>query len=410
MLAPADISRTLLLGAAILVCGAGCAALVGADFDVSARPVSDAGEHRILPSSLISAPDGNTRLLGLSVAVDGDTALVGARDPDWSGHVLVVTRRPGGAWEITAQLTAEQYAAPSTQFGSSVALSGDWAIIGAKGSEFMPNPGPGAAYFFHRASGGWTLAQAVKAPAPTSGDKFGSRVAIEDGLAVVGAPGESNAGTVVGSAYTYTLGADQTWAGPEVLAAENDVAGDEFGAEVALRLGRLVVSAPSADAAGVDSGIVYVFDRSAGSWQRGQRLVPEAGDAGGFLFGDGTIGLDEHALIVPGRQISAYKTDSTGTWVPDALEPPPGLASPTLAWRAAVRGDTAIVAVRTPDDLGVGLVYRRKAGAWAFDERLESGTDYKDVFGWTVAFDGTTACFGAIFYRDQEGAAYFFNL
>jgi hypothetical protein len=109
--------------------------------------------------------------------------------------------------------------------------------------------------------------------------------------------------------------------------------------------------------------------------------------------------------------VSAYGLDGSGSWVPETFNPPPGLSSRSNpGWRAAIRGTRAIV-VGTANDVGMGLLYERSAGAWNFVERLlDSRSASKDVFGWTIAFDGSTACFGAIFFRDKDGAAYFFDL
>lgn len=398
---------------------AGCAAIVGADFDVSARPepVPDGGiaGPRVTPSFRVQAPDGQSRLLGLSVAVEGDTALIGARDDYWIGRVFVAKRGAAGSWDIAQKLDAGPFAAPNSQFGSSVAISGDWAIIGARGADRPVRRG--AAYFFHRTGGVWAVApeQEVTAPVPDDGDEFGTRVAIEDSIAVVGAPG-SVPGTGGGAAYVYALGPDGLWTLVDPpLRADDGEADNRFGTELALRGDTLVVGAPLSDASGPDSGAAYVFDHAGGAWNAGQKILPGPGDATGVHFGDGTIGLEEGLLIVPAifapsaEQFAAFNRGASGTWVREVLAPPPGLVSQS-AGRAAVRGDAAVLSVSVSPDAGMGLVYRRKGGAWRYEERLESGSDSKDVFGWTIAFDGRTACFGAIFFRDQEGAAYFFNL
>jgi hypothetical protein len=59
----------------------------------------------------------------------------------------------------------------------------------------------------------------------------------------------------------------------------------------------------------------------------------------------------------------------------------------------------------------MGLLYERTDGRWRFVERLVSGSsNQEDLFGWTIAYDGTTACFGAIFAEGKDGAVHFFDL
>src|SRR5436190_1071844 len=91
----------------IFITCAGCATIVGADFDVSARPAGIVSGGSLKPSGKVTAPNAEIQYLGLSVAVEGDTALVGSSDNTWTGEVFVA-RRYGDAWRLTRQtLTAE---------------------------------------------------------------------------------------------------------------------------------------------------------------------------------------------------------------------------------------------------------------------------------------------------------------
>jgi len=414
----------------------GCATILGVDFDVTARRTS-AGAPRVdsgegpseLPSWRIESPDGQTQLLGLSVAVEGDTILAGARDePDWRGRVYVVTRNFDRTWQVADTLTAQEFAVPNAQFGSSVALSGDWAIVGAKGGRSVP----GAAYFFRRRSGAWSLGKTgedggtsvgvqVQAVVPTGGDGFGTRVAIDGDTAVVGAPGqpptEQDAGTP-GVVYVYASNPDGTWSEIDVLAPPDGSPGDQFGTELAVSSNTIVVGAPGADATGIDAGAAYVFSRDSGHFRLKQQLLPNSKKATETLLGWGSIGLDGNLLVVPalggpaGAQAQAYAADGSGTFTEVPFDAPPGQSEQASAqWRTAIRGTTAIVAARVSVNAGIGFVYRRIAGTWQFEKRLLSATSPEDeVFGWTVAYDGYTACFGAIFFRGQEGAVYVFDI
>jgi hypothetical protein len=399
----------------------GCAAIVGADFDVSARPdptpsvpsntaMGGVEGPRLVSSWKVSGLVG-AKLLGLSVAIDGDTGLIGARSADWAGQVIVVQRSDGEAWDPTLTLTAEQYASENALFGSSVALSGDWAVIGASADK---KEAPGTAYFFHRVGELWSLTQEVRGfPSSVDGDKFGTRVAIENDVAVIGAPGAGPDQAAGGAAYVFRLGAGGSWIETQRLVPPDGRLGDFFGFELALHSTTLVVGSPFNDEAGTEAGAVYAFERSGSEWYGApKKLTPRASDAAGYRMGFGTIGLEEGLLLVPATTgVDAYQLDAGGDWVADTLEPPRGLVAQDSSWRAAIRGARAVLAVGTSDNVGMGLLYERTDGRWRFVERLVSGSsNQEDLFGWTIAYDGTTACFGAIFAEGKDGAVHFFDL
>ena len=180
----------------------------------------------------------------------------------------------------------------------------------------------------------------------------------------------------------------------------------------------LAVGARWNDEAGVDAGAVYLYEKIGAEWVPAStpKLTPKPSGADSYRFGEGTIGLDRGRLMVSapsapsGAQVNAYALDESGAWTPEVFDPPPGLSSRIdPGWRTAIKGDDAIV-VGTSNDVGLGLHYRYSGGAWRIVQLLESGFASNDVFGWTIAYDGSTACFGAIFYGDKDGAAFFFDL
>lgn len=398
----------------------GCATIVGADFDVSARPDGIASGDSLKPSGKVTAPNADVQYLGLSVAVQGDTAFIGSSDNTWTGQVYV-SRRFGGEWRLTRQtLTAEPDQRPNAQFGSSVALSGDNAIIGARGPDLSTSDQEvpyGSVYFFRRNGDDWfRVGSEIHAPVPVDNDQFGTRVAIQNDVAVVGAPSILT-GSQVGAVHIYEL-SDGEWSWRQSLEPADGALGDNFGYELALSGTLLAVGARWNDEAGTDAGAVYLYEKSGSEWvpARTHKLTPRPSGADWYRFGEGTIGLDQGRLMVAapsaplGAQVNAYALDESGDWAPERFDPPPGLTSRAdPGWRTAIKGNDAIV-VGTSNDVGMGLHYRYSDGAWRFVRRLESGFSSNDVFGWTIAYDGATACFGAIFYGDKDGAAFFFDL
>ena len=153
------------------------------------------------------ADDGATNdFFGFSVALSGDTAVIGAfRDSDdvkgvdsGSAYVFI---RTGGAWIVEAKLTGSSQAFGS-MFGWSVAIDGDTAAVGALG-DFTNGPGSGAVYVFTRSNGVWTEQAKLTASDASNDHNFGRSVAISGDTAIVGAYLEDTGGGEAGAAYVF---------------------------------------------------------------------------------------------------------------------------------------------------------------------------------------------------------------
>ncbi len=143
---------------------------------------------------------------GWSVSVSGDTAVIGAhQDGDngiHSGSAYVFTHT-GGVWTQQAKLLPSDGAAEDG-FGWSVSINGDTAVVGAKEDDDN-GPVSGSAYIFTRSSDTWTQ-QAKLLPADgAADDEFGRSVSISGDTAVIGAWGDDDNGSKSGSAYIFSL-------------------------------------------------------------------------------------------------------------------------------------------------------------------------------------------------------------
>ena len=178
--------------------------------------------------------DGN--IFGSSLAVDGDTIVVGAR---WEGEYLAgaayVFVRDGGVWSRQASLRHTDNR--NALFGYSVALRGDTIVIGAPAME--------AVFVFVRDGTAWSRQASINAAHNADGilfDFFGGSVAMDDGTIVVGAVNEDGGGTRAGAAYVFVRDGT-TWSQQAYLKAPNAEAEDNFGASVAVRGDTIVVGA-----------------------------------------------------------------------------------------------------------------------------------------------------------------------
>ena len=156
-----------------------------------------------LQQAELNAADGAPGdILGCSVAVSGDTALVGAPNHAVGGTAYVFVYS-GGVWTQQAELIASDGAA-GDYFGSSVSISGDSALVGASGHAVGGNAYQGAAYVFVRSGSTWTQRAELTAADGAAWDNLGSSVAISGDTALVGAPSHAVSGnSQQGAAYVF---------------------------------------------------------------------------------------------------------------------------------------------------------------------------------------------------------------
>ena len=363
----------------------GDTAVVGADFE-------DAGGLQAGAAYIFQRDQGGTEnwgqvtkllaadaqagdIFGISVAISGDTAVVGAPGQDAGGSdagaAYIFQRDQGGAdnWGQVTKLLASD-AVANQQFGR-VAISGDTAVVGARA----------AAYVFQRNQGGadnWGEVKKLTASDAQAGDRFGQSVAISGDTAVVGAPREDAGGTDAGAAYVFQRdqGGAGNWGEVTKLTASDAQEGDQFGILVAVSGDTAVVGAYLEDAGGADAGAAYVFQRDQGgadNWGEVTKLLASNAQAGD-LFG----------------------------------------------WSVAISGDTAVVGAFGEDaggsDAGAAYVFGRDQGGadnWGEAKKLlASDAEASDQFGVSVAVSGGTAVVGAWLENtggSKAGAAYVFQ-
>ena len=372
----------------------------------------------------VTASDGaGGDRFGTTVAVSGATALVGAPYAtvggiDLQGAAYVFTES-GGTWTQTQKLTASD-GTLGDGFGNSVALDGTTALIGAD----SVNVGVGAAYVFTESGGTWTQTQELSVSGGVSGDNFGSSVALDGTTALVGAFGVNN---TQGAAYVFD-DSGGTWNQTQELTAADGTAADQFGWSVALSGTTALVGANNASTASGHVGAVYVFDDSGGTWSQAQKLT--ASDGTNYCyFGDSVALVGTTALVgssaapVGGNDNvgAAYVfTESGGTWTQSAkLSAANPQIGSSFGDSVALVGTTALVGadqavVGTTLLQGAAYVFTESGGTWTQTRELTAsdGARYDD-FGASVALSGTTALIGAyeanVGGNSGQGAAYFYG-
>jgi hypothetical protein len=349
---------------------------------------------------------------GFSVAISGETVVVGAHraaSEQGSAYVFV---RSGEVWSQQQKLEASDPAS-GDNFGLSVAISGETIVVGAPFAGGAAGSDQGSAYVFVRSGEVWSQQQKLAASDPAPDDQFGFSVAISGETLVVGA---RSAAFEQGSAYVFVR-SGEVWSQQQKLLASDAASGDFFGFSVAINGETVVVGAPGdGGAAGPSQGSAYVFVRSGEVWSQQQKLLA-ADAASRALFGS-SVAISGETVVVGapsdpgvGAPGSAYVFVRSGeVWSQQQkLEAADAAQFDRFGTSVAISGETVVVGAPGASDQGSAYVFVGSGGVWSQEQKLEaSDAAGDDVFGTSVAISGETVVVGTPFDDRAEGSAYVF--
>ena len=321
-----------------------------------------------------------------------------------------------------AKLTASDGAA-NDFFGISVAISGDTAVVGSYQSEVGSNVDQGAAYVFVKPASGWggALTETAKLTASdgTSSDWFGYSVSIAGDTIAVGAPNAANGGAV----YVFSRPASG-WAGPltetATLTTSDPGTFKEFGQSVATSGDAVVSAAPDVDVGGhFSQGAAYLFVRPPSGWASGNesaKLLTSDGialDTLGFAAGDHSVAISGDTVVVGNGfknnfRGAAYVWEKpapgwAGTLLSNAkLVASDGQTNDNLGFGVAIEGDTVVVGAGRGDGGRGAYIFQRPASGWSGEisetaKLTASATVNDDYFGRAVGISGDTVVVGGPF-------------
>ena len=217
--------------------------------------------------------------LGYSVSVYGNTAVIGAYNDDdngsSSGSAYVFEKNStSGNWTQKKLLASDGEA--DEYFGYSVSVYGNTAVIGAYNDDDN-GTSSGSAYVFEKnsTSGNWTQKKLLASDGEAD-DQFGRSVSVYGNTAVIGASGDNGSG----SAYVFEKNSTSgDWTQKKLLASDG-TADDRFGRSVSVYGNTAVIGAYYDDDDGTSSGSAYVFEKnSTGHWTQKQKLLASDGEA-----------------------------------------------------------------------------------------------------------------------------------
>jgi hypothetical protein len=331
------------------------------------------------------------------------------------------------ATAASAQIQSQKLIASDNEyedfFGGAVAISGDWAIVGAPLEDDVAEQS-GAAYVYHRNGSGWIETQKLKASDASASSVFGFAVAMSGTAAVIGAYHDSSVVYDAGSAYVFEL-IGGAWVQTAKIWASDASPTAHFGYSVAISQDRLLVAARTDPEGGLEAGAAYIFDHAGSSWFESAKLV--AADAAPFDHFGGAVSLSTNSAIVgsvgsdgpAGSQGAAYVFEQVGGgWTQTAkLVASDAAHGDFFGIAVAIETDIAMVGAVGHDHSGsnAGAVYtfERQGGTWLeIDELHPTDAGPQDQFGSGVTISGELALLAAIGDADLAfgaGAAYAFR-
>ncbi|MCH8153406.1 MAG: FG-GAP repeat protein, partial [Planctomycetes bacterium] len=319
---------------------------------------------------------------GRSVSISGDVAVVGAWQHDLNGSnsgSAYIFRFNGLSWVQEAKLLASDGAA-GHRLGNSVSISGDVVVVGAFGGEGIVAVS-GSAYVFQKPPGGWVdMTETAKLTASDGAfqDFFGNSVSISGEVVVVGAVKDDDNGDRSGSAYVFVKppGGWVDMTQTAKLTASDGALFDEFGISVSISGDVAVVGAYRDDDNGQDSGSAYVFVQPPGGWVDMSQTAKLTASDGAF---DDRFGIS-----------------------------------------VSISGDVIVVGAQFGDgivvDSGSAYVFQKPVGGWVnmtqTAKLTASDGAINDEFGRSVSISGDVAVVGAQSDNDNgsfSGSAYVFQ-
>jgi hypothetical protein len=387
-------------------------------------------------------PQADARF-GTAVAIDGNLAVVGAWREDVGanadvGAVYVFVRTgtfPNSSWALDKRFGSVSGA--GQQCGMSVAINGNRIAYGCPGD----NGTKGTAFYFQRNGANSYTGAAVAPGGFTVGDVFGTSVAINGDIVLVGAPGEAyNAEQNAGAAWISKINANGTTT-TLILEAE-DIANNRLGTAVALDSTYPSYYTAIIGKPGVGTGAVLIVEFDSGGAAFHTVTVTPPGGHSGDQFGS-SVALSGH----PG-----FNTAVVGAWGDDTKGTDAGAAyvfervQNTLDWNfvqkltasdgntsnyfsvnaVAIQDNTIIVGayawdggtppfIFSDDDRGAAYVFSRSGTVWTQQTEILAGDGERgDNFGISVGISGDSAIIGArhatAVGTAAAGAAYVYRL
>lgn len=360
---------------------------------------------------------------GISMAIDGDLAVVGAPgrplerslDPG-SAYVL---RFDGEQWNEEARLISSD-GSPRDRFGDSVAVSGDTILIGAPRDDDN-GENSGSAYMFQYVGSSWVQAQKLLSDDGAAGDLFGFSVAVTSDAVLIAAKNDDDNAVSSGSAYAFRFNKFE-WVQTQKLVAPDGAFRNFFGARIAVFGDRAGISAVGNDDS---AGAVYVYHDDGKEWSLEQKLVAIDRNADDH-FGS-SVAMFNELVAVGARDDSDLARSAGAAYVFEfdgaswrqiqKLVASDGREADLFGIAISIWSDNIVVGASATDDLaeksGSAYYFQFDGSIWREQAKLlasDGGGGQYDQLGHSAATLGEHVLLGAFGDHGGEGAIYAYRI
>ncbi|MCP5468620.1 MAG: DUF4215 domain-containing protein [Deltaproteobacteria bacterium] len=383
-------------------------------------------------NKLVPAENSHSDEFGSSIDIDDNVIIVGAAfdnviDMGVDRGAAYIFEQSGVLWEKKHKLSpniGQDY----ENFGSSVGISGSTVVAGAP-SHIEIDQETGAAYIYEKNGDNWEEKLKLVPNTLKDGDAFGSSVAIDNDIIVIGAPLVDGNGIDSGAVYVYEKNGDN-WEQSAILKPDNLDADkyDYYGRVVAISNGTILVGCHNDDHQGnTDSGAAYVYEKVGNAWTQKQKLI--ANDVDAYVYFGEAIAIHGDSLVV-GAYTDVDYGDKRGTvylferknntWQQSKKFSPEGLKPfDTFGNSLALNEDTLVVGALLDDeksqDSGAAYLYHKENGDWTLKRKVTAfDAFFNDQFGSAVAIGNEVIAIAAHWDDNQDndynnGSVYIFT-
>jgi len=414
--------------AALLLAAAVTAFLTGCE-DIGLRATIDdltTGYEWVKVAKLTAPTRLGNEYFGYSVSIDDDFAIVGAfnnSETNTGQGKAYIYRNNDGKWSYLTTLEASDGAA-GHGFGWSVAVSGNYAVVGAPGYAV----GQGSAYLYQWNGSSWITPTALQTdngrleiPGGASPVEMGYSVSISGKYAVVGAPGENSN---VGATYIYYKDQDgSNYWGYQLRLTTGEGDFDRYGESVSIYQDYLLSGAKSDDEGETNSGAAYLYKRSGVNWPQVSTRIKNASPKSDEYFASSVSLCDEHMLFgAPNENKSyVYKYTSNSWKYLSSIESTSIEPVDRYGYSVSISEDFALIGASYHDtksvpNSGASYIFSREDDWDQFGTIISSDPEADDELGASVSITedylivgipydnngGTSNCGAALVYEKRE--------
>ncbi len=347
---------------------------------------------------------------GGSVAVSGNFAIIGAPFDEVGANAhqgsASIYRFNGTSWEFMQKITEAGGAALDT-FGFTVAIFGNFAIVGIKGDNVGTNPNQGSANIYQYNGSSWVFLQKLIDPTGAANDGFGNSVAISGNNAVVGAMLDDDGSSIDEGSAAFFLFNGSTWVFTNKVTGPGGAAGDHFGYSVSISNQYAIIGAPLDDGLASNSGSATTYDFNGSTWSLMQKLSGGSTELADDNFGSSVSISGNFAIvgaindhlggILSEGSATIYKTNGS-VWM-TMVEVTNGSTYNDFGTSVSISGNYAIISYESVIPFGGGSIGATMilVRVGAFWQRIQEFGDPfsfpNNGFGASVAIDGNNKRF-----------------